>query len=326
MNFQLRITGPGVSRTYAIQPGAVTIGRKRRPSDPVDSPDANIILDTPQVARRHAKLDCTTNAVWITDLGSEFGTRLNGRLLEPWTLTQLQPRDTLVIGLDYTLVLEDLSVTAQPGSQVKRDRTIYVPEPPAPDQVFYDGEVPPGLSRYSLRLLQYLPEVYQPNGNGYAHGVNGFDYDNPGNFMARFLAIFESIMLPIEWTVVNFDLFLCAMTAPEDFLPWLEQWFLISTDASWSEEQRRTLLAEADELFTYRGTAKSLRRVLEIYTGVAPDINDEDPALPQHTFRVTVYKSEQYPAVDEQVVTALIDMFKPAHTTYVKGVASHARP
>jgi phage tail-like protein len=143
--------------------------------------------------------------------------------------------------------------------------------------------------------------------------------------MTRFLAIFESVMLPIEWTIVNFDLFLSATTAPVAFLPWLEQWFLISADASWGEDQRRTFLAEADELFAYRGTAKALRRVLEIYTGVAPDIDDEDPALPQHSFRITVHKSEQYPAVDDQVVTAIIDMFKPAHTTYFLGDASHVR-
>ncbi len=320
MKLQLRINGPGFSRLFPILPGVVTIGRKRRPTDLPDSPDATIVLDTPQVARYHATLDCTTTSVWITDLGSGFRTHVNGRVLQPWKKTELHPHDTVIIGLDFTLVLEDADEeVAGSTPRVRIVQSTYVPEPLPPERVYYDGEVPPGLARHSLRLLHYLPEVYQTNGNGYKPEEPL--YDSAGNFMTRFLAIFESVLLPIEWTIVNFDMFLSAMTAPEDFLPWLEQWFLISTDASWSQVQRRTFLAEADTLFALRGTATALRRILEIYTGAEPEIIDDDPALPPHTFRITVHRSDEATRVDDLVVAQLIDMFKPAHTTYIYGPA-----
>ena len=144
--------------------------------------------------------------------------------------------------------------------------------------------------------LNYLPGFFQTD------------------FMGRFLAMFESIMAPIEWNIDNFDVFLDPRTAPADFLPWLSTWFDLTLDDSWTEEQRRRLLSEAHDIYARRGTRWSLTRVLEIYTGAAPDIDDVDEKLDAFTFRVKLKVKER--DIDRELVERIIDVSKPAHTSY----------
>jgi phage tail-like protein len=157
-------------------------------------------------------------------------------------------------------------------------------------------EPPPGLDIYSRRLISYLPGIYH------------------SDFMQRFMGIFESIQTPIEWTIDNFDLFLDPGTAPSDFMPWLASWFVLTFDSTWNETQRRQLLAEAHQIFARRGTPWALRRVLEIYTGESPQIDDQSQDLEPHTFRVTLPVSSE--GVNVELVKALINANKPAHTSY----------
>jgi phage tail-like protein len=134
------------------------------------------------------------------------------------------------------------------------------------------------------------------------------------DFMARFLGVFEAIQMPIEWNIDNFDLFLDPSTAPHDFLPWLENWFALPPGPNWSEAQRRTFLKEAHLLYARRGTGWALSRVLEIYTGVKPQIIDDDEKLDPHTFRVKIPLRKR--ELNPDLVEAIIDANKPAHTTY----------
>lgn len=133
--------------------------------------------------------------------------------------------------------------------------------------------------------------------------------------MDHFLGIFEATLNPIEWTIDNFSLFLNPTTAPGAFLDWLAEWFDITFDPSWSEAQRRQLLSEAHAIYARRGTRWSLHRVLEIYTGQAPQIDDVDASLEPHTFRVAL--SQSAARLNRNLIEALIDAHKPAHTTYV---------
>jgi phage tail-like protein len=150
----------------------------------------------------------------------------------------------------------------------------------------------PQLSRY----IQYLPDIY----------------DTP--FMKQFLAYLNHFTRPIEWTVDNFDLYLHPRTAPVGFLPWLAGWFDITFDQSWSEAQRRTLLGEAHQIYARRGTKWALSRVLEIYTGNAPEIDDSSDDLAPFTFTITLPVAEA--EVNQTLVTRLINDQKPAHTAY----------
>ncbi len=180
------------------------------------------------------------------------------------------------------------------------------PAPPAPkeESLFEPDEsrLPPGqltpavIGPASVRLINYLPGIYHTD------------------FMSRFLALFESILIPIEWNVSNFDLYLDPSTSPSTFLPWLANWYEIVFDASWNDTQRRTLLEEAHQIYSRRGTRFALSRVLEIYTGHKPEIleftNERDP------FTFTVRLAIRSDKANRELIEQLIDTSKPAYTSY----------
>ena len=322
MNFQLRtIRSPGAKATYRLRIGRTGIGR-RLPGTRDEGDRASILLEGPQVARHHARLECREDGCWVEDLGSEYGTRINQERIEAWTLTPLAPGDELSIGLNHAFQLEARATAGArvDGTWVAHEDDGIEPIYPDRQALPYANSTPPGLSRHSLHLLAYLPDIYQPGQPPSANGTSpdAHAWDDPGNFLSRYLAIFESILLPLEWTVTRFDLFLGAQSAPAAFLPWLESWFGLVIDATWEEPERRTLLAEAITLFAQRGTPGALSRVLEIYTGATPTIVEEADDLPPHVFRVEIdwrqTRREAERGKREGVVRALIEAFKPAHT------------
>jgi phage tail-like protein len=198
---------------------------------------------------------------------------------------------------------------ARPAAEAaKKDMgQVGAPPPPAPPQADFKMGAPEGgpgsglpmptdLGIYSQRLLNYLPGIYQTD------------------FMSRFLALFESILIPIEWNVDNFDIYLDPGTAPLDFLPWLANWYMILFDSTWSEPQRRTLLNEAHQIYARRGTRWALSRVLEIYLGQKPEISEFTNEKEPFTFSVNLPIIKE--KVNQELVEAIIDSSKPAHTTY----------
>jgi phage tail-like protein len=303
--FEFRLTILGLQRswTYTIplRPEPIIIGRQ---------PDLDLILEHQQVSRRHAALHRTANECMLVDLNSANGTRLNGQRLTPQVPVVLKPGDSIQIGafnLDFELVpLEGPFDPDQvqvpkyfPPVAEASDAQSEIPasEPFAwPVPRFDPSQPPPGLTFRSEHLLNYLPGIYHTN------------------FMANFLAIFESILLPIEWQIDNFDLFLDPRTAPAGFLPWLANWFEFVFDPTWSEAQRRTFLKEAFSIYSCYGTQWALQRMLEIYTGQTPRIDDQSEDLPPHTFRVHLASA---PDLDRKSIERLIDTCKPIHTMCV---------
>ena len=216
--FRLHIEGPETSQVFLVPVGTTTIGRQA---------GSDVQLNLAQVSRRHAQLDCTGSECQITDLGSANGTTVNGEKLTPHVPVLLPHNATIKIGpveitLEKSLVeapkvkepppaeelaaepppeIGEVAETPSPLEPVELARepepvaepSLEVVEwaaappptapppskpPPEPGPV---GEslVPPGLSIHSRRLLSYLPGIYHTD------------------FMARFLGIFESILIPI---------------------------------------------------------------------------------------------------------------------------------
>jgi hypothetical protein len=66
------LEGPNRGRVYIVPPGSTNVGR---------SPENDIILDSPEVSRRHAKIECGKRGVRIHDLNSANGTRVNGEAI-----------------------------------------------------------------------------------------------------------------------------------------------------------------------------------------------------------------------------------------------------
>lgn len=311
--FRLNIEGPNAPQGFLLPLGEITIGRQ---------PGSDLLLADNLVSRNHARLSRSEDGCLLIDLGSANKTYLNDIKLEPQVATPVAPGDTIRIG-PYQLHLELVplpDVLAEPaptplielpqelagsGDEKKEGngKEGAPPPPPLPvadapvDKADSFSPVPRGLTIESQLLINYLPDIYHTD------------------FMKRFLGIFESIQVPIEWVIDNFDLYLDPATAPVDFLPWLENWFQLAQGPDWAPEQRRTFLQEAHKIYARRGTRWALSRVLEIYTGAAPEIDDTREDLAPFTFSVRIPKTGQ--KVKRAQIEALIEANKPAYTTFV---------
>src|SRR5207248_3274186 len=127
---------------------------------------------------------------------------------------------------------------------------------------------PPPSDRIS-KYLEYLPTAFADN-----------------DFLGRYLLIFESIWEALEQRQNHIDMYFDPRTCPETVLPWLAGWFDLETGLHWPESRTRDLVQQVSELYRYRGTAYGMAKMIEIWTGVTPEIA-EDPDQP-FVFRVRV--------------------------------------
>jgi phage tail-like protein len=317
ITYQLHISGPDAPPMVAIPPGGISIGRDAHSND--------LVLSHPMISREHARIECSLTGCQIIDRNSANGTKVNGEKLVPNIAVSLMPGSVISIS-PFTLILQPVSAAQELAPGIKLNGADMADAAATPEKTSQDsdalhlvdaaGPLPPDspgkedlplpfsgdqsgpvdMFTESTRLLHYLPAIYHTG------------------FLSRFLALFESIWTPIEWTVDNFDLYLDPGTAPTDFLPWLTQWFEIIFDATWNERQRRIFLKEAHQLYALRGTRLSLSRTLKIYTGCEPQIIDLVKDQEAFTFSVILPVTAQ--DVDKGLVEAIINACKPAHTTY----------
>jgi phage tail-like protein len=112
---------------------------------------------------------------------------------------------------------------------------------------------PPTGSRY----LEYLPAIY---------------HQHP--FLGEFLKPFEEVFSGFEELLDTIDRYFAPALTDPDFLPWLATWVALVLDEEWDESKRRRLISEAVELYRWRGTVRGLKRYLEIYAGLVPEIRE----------------------------------------------------
>lgn len=303
LQIQLDIVGPETKESVTWSEGAYHIGR---------SSGNQLILSHNFVSSQHARIEASTAGWTLTDMNSTNGTLVDGATISPNEPVPLQPGTQIRIG-PFAIVCKQILV--EPGASVelelpeepedvskepmRRSGSTPVPPkkpPPSPNPAGNGYEPLPGLDDRSIRLLNYLPGIYHTD------------------FMSRFLALFEAILLPIEWNIESFDLYLHPATVPVRFFAWLAAWFGLVFDATWSERQRRTFLNEAHRIYARRGTKWALRRVLEIYIGREPEIIDLEDDQDPFTFTVKIPLSRH--EVNDEIVEQLIDGHKPAHTSY----------
>lgn len=279
-------------QTVDLNTDSLTIGR---------IPDNGLVLPIPPVSRHHAELRLTAHGLVIRDLGSSNGTYVAGVRLVAHQEYPLIPGVPVQIGsfvLTYSPVTAatEAESDAQPVSlaSVSELEVTHERQPPAPPRPTYPAPLPTGPhSRY----LQYLPVIF-----------------HDGDFLGRFLQIFESIWEPLEWRLDHLHMYFDPRTAPASMVNWLGSWLGLELNERWPEERRRRLVAEGMELLRWRGTHYGLSRWIEACTGVAPVIED-DPEQP-FVFRVRL----QIPPgqdLDKDLVIELIENHKPAHAGYV---------
>ncbi len=177
-------------------------------------------------------------------------------------------------------------------------------------------------------ILRFLPSIYQQPSS-----------ENDPGYLRRFLYIFqhiqESVLANVERAQRNFNV----LEADPDVLPWLAQWVAFPMDPDWSPERRRKMLRSVAELYKIRGTKQALVRMLDVFTGVRPEI--EENAWPFKGFRIgvtsrtsidtvilptmnlahsfIVHFPKSYDDIGEGTahkIHEIIRMEKPAHTVY----------
>ncbi len=303
----LHITSAGEpERIFPIEEAVISVGR-------APAPDNDLVLEHGWVSRRHARIYCDRLPYRIQDLESSNGTSVNDTVLPAGELRALRDGDVIAIG-PFRLTFEapqvvnqgkseeavDMMEGEELGLRARRAPERYRPSPPREPPT--DGGVAPsvperwvGMPAQESRWLQYLPPIYADD-----------------DFLGRFLLIFEDLMGPVEQMIRHFDLYLDPRTAPENFLAHLNDWLAEITDERWPREIQRKFLQNAGWLYAARGTKPGLRRYLEICTGCAAEIieNDEE----SHTFRVVLRAEGK--EIDRRMAERVIEVNCPAHVRY----------
>jgi phage tail-like protein len=141
-------------------------------------------------------------------------------------------------------------------------------------------------------------------------------------FCVRFTQGLDPVLAPVLSTIDNLDAYVDPWLTPPDFLDWLAGWFGLELDATWPEERRRALVANALELARWRGTVVGLALLVELYTGAPAVINDggaviasDDPdePLPGEVRRGVVVRYQPGDGVDADRLARLVRDAVPAH-------------
>ena len=174
-------------------------------------------------------------------------------------------------------------------------------------------------------LIQYLPQVFQ-NDAGTRDFLLAFeqillgstlDADQNGDESVQFQGL-EKI---IDRLATYFDPETEGL--PSGFLLWLGQWVALSLRLDVDEETRKTLTAQAVQLYRLRGTKTNMEKLLRIFTGDTTfRIEDQIEGKP-HYFEVymdfnKIKTSEEAKAYHrrEQIAHSVIQAEKPTHTYY----------
>ena len=187
-------------------------------------------------------------------------------------------------------------------------------------------------------LLSHLPAVFQDPTEG-------------GQLLNNFLGPFEEILFGdtgLHSTIGSLADYLDARKldarhASVEFLPWLASWMGTTLYRQLPEATQHDFVANASDYYRYRGTRHNLQRLLELFIGQAVHIDEPDFLLfqvgvhsigleayiqggPSHAFRVTVSiptsadrgheEASNRIRQIEHLARAVIDLEKPAHTTY----------
>ncbi|MDW8215068.1 MAG: phage tail protein I [Roseiflexaceae bacterium] len=316
-------------RVITLRQPQYTIGR---------NPARDLHLDSPVVSNMHGRIDAGLQGAQLVDLGSTNGTFIGERRLPPNQPHPLAPGEEVRIGpfiLIYVPpgvsyppeevalpvaeapepppIAETMGETTESGVVSEPMAAVALPEapaapptPPPPEaSVIVAQEFPERLPvRYTAppdglesRYLRYLPSIFQEN-----------------EFLGRYLRIFETIWEPLEWRQDHINLYFDPRTCPPSFLPWLAGWLDMEVNPYWPEARIRRLIAEAADLYRWRGTAYGLKRLIEVATGLTPTITEE-PSQP-FVFRISLVIPSGSD-VDARLIDDLVRTHKPAHAGYI---------
>lgn len=159
-----------------------------------------------------------------------------------------------------------------------------------------------GVGQTAQRLPDYLPAIYR---------------EEP--FLGQYLWAFEQVLLGLEQGIGDLAKVFDPLEARDEFLPWLSSWVAFTLRSDLAISQQRAFLARIIPLYRRRGTKKNLQDLLSIFTTGVPNIVEPDDTGPPHHFGITLRLTGAAPDILQRQIAiahALIDLEKPAHTTY----------
>lgn len=251
----------------------------------------NLMLNHREISRQHMRITWREDDKFlIEDLNSSNGVWVNDTRITSRIPQELEEGDIIRCG-PYLLTFQQL-VYPQPSAIVPRASE--------------NGELKPiemiapvghlaGIPIDQSTWLQYLPSIYADD-----------------EFLGRYLLIFESILSPITWIIDNFDLFLSPDIAPSEWLRWMAGWFDLLLLPELPIERQREIMRQAGWLFMRRGTRAGLQRLLTLYFGVTPEIEETGNCR----FVVRLPLSQSSSKMGAEVANRLISSQKPAFASY----------
>lgn len=88
------------------------------------------------------------------------------------------------------------------------------------------------------------------------------------DLLMRLVAVFDELLDGVATPVEELDLLAHPGLAPDAMVDWLCTWLGWDLPPGWpSPEAKRRLLSDAGELLTHRGTARGIRRLVEVLGG-----------------------------------------------------------
>jgi phage tail-like protein len=277
----------------------ITIGR---------APDNTLSLSDLLISRRHAEIRVQDGVPVLIDVGSSNGTRIDGERILPNQPYPIAKGTVVQVG-SYTISFQP-DGSEQPAIEQTAPLAIVEAAPPPPN-----GHAPL-LAALPMYRVTYPMEFAEGPASSYLRYLPVIYHDN--DFMGRFLLIFESIWEPIERRQDQISMYFNPHTCPPGFLSWIGSWLDLSINTDWPEQRIRRFIAEATDLYRWRGTRYGLERMIEVCTGIAPQIT-EPPGQP-FVFQIAL-NLPQDTDVDRDLIEQLILAHKPAHTGYVLEIA-----
>ena len=293
-----------IIQTLPLDMPVIRIGR---------TPENGLSLSHQMVSRAHAELRMDPQGLILTDLGSSNGTFIGTQRLLPNQPHIITDGTTFRIGpflLTYqasksAMQSQEKEDEVQPGQEELATIPGPVPveiSPPALQQV------PQPIKPASRRIVdepdsiyrQYLPDIFHEN-----------------DFLRRFLRIFEDIWEPLEQRQDHIEMYFDPHTCPVTFLPWLASWLDFPLNTHWPEARQRRLLAQAIELYSWRGTRYGLTSMIEVCTGLTPMIRDSSSQPFVFHIRITLPPGTSSETLDKGLIEELIWVHKPAHAGYI---------
>lgn len=284
----------------------------------------------------------STDYVFDEYEGGEWGSGREGSTQDGWFLLNLPPgiAREVTLEIDESLLegkhlgFYDLRLTIECSSTkgtITESRDVQV-ELRHPEAAFLD--MLPSIYRSSLPLRSDVEDS--------SRAAPGFlPEDSP--FFERYLRSFQDIWDPFQALIDRLDTLFGAFSTPPAYLLWLGAWVFAPNEEDWPEMKRRQIVAEAVELFRWRGTRRGLSRFLQLYTGVVPRIDDlpvtgmvlspttllgnsqKLGSIPAHVFTVTI---QNVSGADwsELAIRRIIEFEKPAHTSYILNISNRLSP